>query len=143
MTTEKVLLVDDEVDFLETMAERLQTRGMDVTTVDKADEAFEKIQAEDYDAVILDFLMPGMNGIEALKALKKKRPDLQVILLTGHATIEKSVEAMKLGAVDFLEKPADIEALTEKIKEAQTNKMLIVEKKMESRIKDVLKKHGV
>ncbi len=140
--SEKVLLIDDEEDFLEIMSERMGAREMDVSTATSADEALEKLEKEDYDAIILDFKMPDMDGIEALKRIKSKRPNSQIILLTGYATVEKTVEAMKIGAVDFQEKPADIEALTEKIKQAKADKMLIVEKESEARIKEILKKYG-
>ena len=140
--TEKVLLVDDEEDFLEIMSERMEARGMEVTTCTTAEHAIEKINEETFDAIILDFMMPGMDGFQALKEIKTKRPELQIILLTGHATVEKGVEAMKMGATDFLEKPADIEALQAKIKEASARRMLIVEKETESRIKDVIRRFG-
>jgi DNA-binding NtrC family response regulator len=80
--------------------------------------------------------------MHALQEIKSKSPESQIILLTGHATIEKSVEAMKLGATDFLEKPADLEKLEKKIKEAKSNRMLIVEKQAEERIKDVIRRMG-
>jgi len=140
--SEKVLLVDDEEDFLEVMAERMQARGIDVSTSNSAEEALGRIEKEPFDAVILDFMMPGMDGIETLKAIKEKKPELQIILLTGHATVQKGVEAMKLGAMDFMEKPADLEILTEKIKVAKSEKMLIVEKRQEKNIKTILKKYG-
>jgi DNA-binding NtrC family response regulator len=73
-----------------------------------------------------------------LKVIKERHPDMQVILLTGQATLEAGIEAMKLGAMDFMEKPADINSLTEKIKKAQAKKMLLVEKKAEGRVKDIL-----
>jgi DNA-binding NtrC family response regulator len=140
--TEKVLLVDDEEDFLEIMAERITARGMTVTTCTSAEKAIEIIKTEPFDAIILDFMMPGIDGFQALKTIKAKRPELQIILLTGHATVEAGVEAMKMGATDFLEKPADIEALEKKIKEASARRMLIVEKKTEERIKDVIRRFG-
>ena len=135
---EKVLLVDDEQDFLTTLAERMRTRGMDVATATTAQEALRKVETESFDAIVLDLMMPEMDGIEALKLIKKKRPEIQIILLTGHATLEKGVEAMKLGALDFVEKPADLQELTAKIKEAQAQKMLIVEKQTEEKIKKIL-----
>lgn len=141
--SEKVLLVDDEEDFLEIMSERMEARGMDVTTCTSAEEAIEKIKQHSFDAIILDFMMPGMDGFQALREIKNKRPELQIILLTGHATVEKGVEAMKMGATDFLEKPADMEALAKKIKEASARRMLIVEKETEERIKDVIRRYGV
>ena len=132
--TERVLLVDDEQDFLSIMSERMKARGMDVSTATSAKEAIQLAEAESFDAIILDLQMPGMDGLEALKALKAKKPEIQVILLTGHATVEKSVEAMKLGAMDLMEKPADLKTLTDKIKKAQTNKMVLIEKQAEEKM---------
>ena len=138
MAREKVLLVDDEVEFTEILSERMETRGVDVDTAANGLEALEKASEGTYDAIILDLSMPEMDGIETLKRLLADKPDLQVILLTGKATLEKGVEAMKLGAVDFLEKPADIKKLMEKIQKAKAHRMVIVEKKMEDKIKDIL-----
>jgi len=140
--SEKVLLVDDEKEFLEIMSERMKARDMDVTTATSADQALEIIEKEAFDAIILDFQMPGMDGMEALKAIKAKKPEAQIILLTGYATVEKSVEAMKIGATDFVEKPADMEVLAEKIKNAKAEKMLIVEKQTEDKVKNIIKKYG-
>ena len=135
---EKVLLVDDEKDFLDALGERMANRGMNVSTTTSAKDAVKKVQEESYDAIVLDLQMPEMDGIEALKAIKKINPDMQVILLTGHATVEKGIEAMKLGAMDLIEKPADIEAIAEKIKKAQANKMILVEKKTEKKIRQIM-----
>ena len=135
---DKILLVDDEEDFVETLAERMRSRGMDVSTSTSAIEAFKKIDKESFDAIVLDLQMPGIDGLKALKAIKEKNPKLQVILLTGQATIEKTIEAMKLGALDLLEKPADIEMLTEKIKQASSKKMHLVNKEHEDKIKKII-----
>ncbi|MBI9078875.1 MAG: response regulator [Pseudodesulfovibrio sp.] len=140
--TEKVLLIDDEAEFLENLSERMRVRGMEVNTAQTSENAVSAVEEEEYDAIVLDLQMPGMNGIEMLKAIKARRPDLQVILLTGQATLEAGIEAMKLGAMDFMEKPADIDSLTEKIKKAQAKKMLLVEKKSESKVKDILASKG-
>ena len=140
--SEKILLIDDEVDFLSAMAERMEARDMKVSTASSAKDGLEKAMTGSFDAVILDLRMPEMDGIETLKKLKEKKPDLEVILLTGHATIKDGIEAMKLGALDLLEKPADINALTEKIKTAQAKKMLIVEKKNEEMIKKIMATKG-
>ena len=134
----KVLLVDDEKDFIEALSERMKTRDLDVSTATTAGEALSLVQGESYDAIVLDLKMPGMDGLEALKALKLMNPDLQVILLTGHGTLEKGIEAMKFGAMDFLEKPADVDMLVRKIKTAQTQKMVLVEKKLEEKIKHIM-----
>lgn len=140
--SEKVLLVDDDIEFLDTLSERMRTRGMEVSTSSSGVEALKKVERETYDVIILDLMMPGVDGLEALEVLKAKRPELQVILLTGHATVEKGIEAMKLGAMDFLEKPVDLSLLTEKIKKAQAKKMLIVEKHNEGKIKKILEEKG-
>jgi len=141
--TERVLLVDDEEEFLEIMSERMRARDIEVTTSTSAREALDMIATESYDAVIMDFMMPEMNGIEALKVIKEKNPEMQIILLTGHATIEKTVEAMKAGAMDLIEKPADLDALSEKIKNAHNQKALIVAKKDQDRVINMLRKFGM
>jgi DNA-binding NtrC family response regulator len=139
---EKILLVDDETDFLDALSERMRARGMDVTTSASAGQALEAVEAGSFDAVVLDLMMPGMDGLEALRILKEKDPKLQVILLTGHATVEKGVEAIKRGAMDLLEKPADIETLTHKIKEASARRMLLVSQESEEKIKEILASRG-
>ena len=139
---EKILLVDDEADFLEALSERMRTRGMDVTTSTSAKEALDAVEQGAYDAVVLDLMMPEVDGLEALRILKEKDPKLQVILLTGHATVEKGVEAMKRGALDLLEKPTDIETLTQKIKEASANRLVLVSEESEEKIKDILSSKG-
>lgn len=136
--SEKVLLVDDEENFINTLAERMRTRGMDVSTTTSPKEALKMIEKESFDAVVLDLLMPEMNGLETLNIMKAKNPDLQVILLTGHATVEKGIEAMKSGAMDLIEKPADLKTLTEKIHKAQAKKMILVEKRTEDKIKKIM-----
>ena len=138
--TEKILIIDDEEDFLESLSERLRLRGMEVNTTASPKEALDKIDQESYDAIVLDFQMPEMDGLEVFKTLKEKNPDLQVIFLTGHATVERGVEAMRLGALDFVEKPIDLESLARKIKQASAKKLLLVEKKAEDRIKDIMQR---
>lgn len=140
--SEKILLIDDETEFLEIMSERMQNRGMDVTTVASPTEALKKVQDETYDAIIVDLMMPEMDGLETLKALKKINPEVQIIMLTGHATVEKGIEAMKLGAMDLLEKPADLNSLSEKIHKAKARKMILVEKRTEEKIKSIISSKG-
>lgn len=140
--SEKILLVDDEKDFLDVMSERFEARGMSVTTADSAAKALEQVAAGGFDAIILDLMMPGMDGLQALKAIKEKNPELQVILLTGQATVQKGIEAMKLGAMDFVEKPADLDKLTGIIKKAQARKMVIVERNMEEKMKQIVGEKG-
>jgi len=139
----RVLIVDDEKEFLEAMGERIAARGMDVAISMSAREALEKIENESFDAIIMDFQMPGMDGIEALKAIKAKNPELQIILLTGHASVKKGVEAMKEGALDYIEKPADMDEITQKIKEAHDNKMIVIDKQNQKKVEEVLEKFGL
>jgi DNA-binding NtrC family response regulator len=136
--TERVLLVDDEQEFLDSLAERMQSRGMNVSKAATPAEAIMKTEKESFDAVVLDLKMAGMDGLEVLRIIKEKRPEIQVILLTGHATVEAGVEAMKLGALDFVEKPANLAELTKKIKEAQAKKMILVDKATEAKIKEII-----
>lgn len=115
----KVLLVDDEKDFLDIMAERMAARGMDVATAGSAEDALKMVIAESYDAVIMDLMMPEMDGFKALKLFKKARPDLSIILLTANVPQETCLAAIKLGAMDVIEKPADLNLLTRKVEEAK------------------------
>ncbi|MCK7577496.1 MAG: response regulator [Chromatiales bacterium] len=136
------MLVDDEAEFLKTLAERVRARGLDVSTAESAKDALAKVEKGTYDAVVLDLQMPGMDGLEALRILKEKDPKLQVILLTGHATVEKGVEAMKRGALDLLEKPANIETLRQKIQEATARRLVLVSEQAEDKIKDIIASKG-
>lgn len=142
MTPEKILLVDDEREFIEALSERLEARGVRVETAGSGPEAIEKVKAGKFDAIILDLAMPGMDGIETLRVMQAGNHDLQVILLTGHATVEKSVEAMKLGAMDFLEKPVQIADLMAKIQEAKSIRDSASEQKTKKIIDDILRTKG-
>lgn len=139
---EKILLVDDEKEFVETLAERMRARGLEVSTATSAKEALAKSEQESFDAIVLDLQMPEMDGLEALKRFKSKNPASQVILLTGHATVEKGVQAMKLGALDLLEKPTDIETLSRKIKDASARKMVLVKEETEKKIREIMGTKG-
>lgn len=138
MSNVNVLLVDDNRDFAMTLAERMETRGMNAVPVFEGKDALEAAEKRRFDAVVLDLQMPGMDGLETLKRLKKLNDDLQIILLSGHATVELSVEAMKLGALDFIEKPADFETLIEKISVAQAKRMVLEEEHNNVKIKQIL-----
>jgi len=115
----KVLLIDDEKDFLDIMAERMEARGMDVSTATSAEDALEMLLTDSYDAVIMDLMMPEMDGFKALKLFKETKPGVQIILLTANVPEEKCIEAIKLGAMHVIEKPADLNLLTRKIEEAK------------------------
>ncbi|PIE68621.1 MAG: two-component system response regulator [Deltaproteobacteria bacterium] len=142
MPNEKVLLVDDEKDFLSALAERMEVRGMEVATATTGQQALEMARANSYDAIVLDLQLPDIDGLETLKGIKASHPEAQIILLTGHATVEKGIEAMKIGATDFLEKPADFKALTAKITAAKEKKMVIVQKQHEEKISEILESKG-
>ena len=133
-----VLLIDDEEQFLKVLGERLETRGLQVNTVTSGEDALTLIDDNNYDAIVLDLAMPGIDGIETLKLLKEKKPDLEIIMLTGHATVQKGVEAMKLGAEDFLEKPVELSVLLERISEAKNKRILILEKKSQEALKKII-----
>jgi len=138
----KVLLVDDEEDFCDLLAERLGNRGMKVNTVNSGEDALSKVENESFDAIIVDFSMPGIDGLETLRRIKEKRPDLEIIMLTGHATVQNSIEAMKLGAEDLLEKPVNLQDLIEKIKEAKHKRMVVLEKKTSDELKEIMGHKG-
>lgn len=137
-----VLLVDDEEQFLDIITERLETRGLRVNSVTSGEDAVERVQDKDFDAIIVDLAMPGIDGIETLKRIKEKRPDLEIIMLTGQATLKSGIQAMKLGAEDFLEKPVDINLLLEKISEAKHKRMIVLEKKHQEELKKIIKTKG-
>ena len=118
----RVLIVDDEEEFVQALSERLIIRNYDVTTSFSGEEAVEKIKDYLFDVVILDVAMPGMDGIEALREIKKIRPLTEVVMLTGHATVESAIEGMKLGALDILMKPCKTEELVAKIDKAYERK---------------------
>lgn len=118
-----LLLVDDEAPFLEVMTRRLEKREMRVFTALNGEEGLEKLRENPrMDVVVLDVKMPGMDGIETLGEMKKIRPLAEVIMLTGHATVETAIEGMKRGAFDYLMKPCDMDILLEKIQMAVRKK---------------------
>ncbi|GBE30048.1 MAG TPA: response regulator [Bacteroidetes bacterium] len=138
----RVLLVDDEEEFTSVLSERMQTRGLIVDVSANGQDALTLANEETYDAVILDLAMPGMDGIETLKRLVKMNPDIQVILLTGHATLQKSVEAMKSGAMEFMEKPVKIDVLLEKIQQAHDKHEQLTETRIDDMLSDITKRMG-
>jgi len=114
----KILLVDDEERFRMTTGRLLGVRGFDAVPVGSAKEALEELWNRDYDVVVLDVRMPGMSGIEALAEIKRIRPEVEVIILTGHASVDAAVEIMRLGGYEYLLKPCPIDELVDKIERA-------------------------
>ncbi len=138
MSIAKILLVDDEVPFVEAMSRRLKKREIDILTAFSGTEALDILESDgSVEAVILDVKMPGMDGIETLGEIRKRFPLVEVIMLTGHATIETGIEGMKLGAFDYLMKPCDMELLMNKLKEAVAKKRKHEEKIIEARMKEI------
>jgi DNA-binding NtrC family response regulator len=120
----QVMLVDDEVEFLNTLTKRLRKRGVDIKGVESGERALEALKEGQYDVIILDVRMPGMDGIEVLKKIKDGYPLTEVIMLTGHANVEVAVQGMELGAFDYLMKPMDIDELLYKVEDAFKKKQI-------------------
>ncbi len=119
MAQATILLVDDEIPFVETLTKRLSKRGIDILSAFSGQDALQLLAAgNDVDIVILDVKMPGMGGLETLAEIKRQYPAIEVILLTGHSTVDTAVKGMRLGAFDYLTKPCELEALMEKIEDA-------------------------
>ena len=137
-----VLLVDDEKDFVSVLAERLEARGLKVDTAEDGETALLKAGKRAFDAILLDMAMPGMDGIQTLNSLLEINSDLQVILLTGQATLRQGVEAIKLGALDLLEKPVDIETLVAKIEDAALKRSKLDDRRIQQKVSDILRKKG-
>jgi two-component system, OmpR family, response regulator len=117
-----ILIVDDEEDFRVTLVKRLQKRKLEVFGAESGQKALTLMDAMIFDVVVLDVKMPGMDGIETLREMKKKNPLTEVILLTGHASMESGIEGMKFGAFDYVMKPVNIDELLEKIRQAYERK---------------------
>ena len=139
-----VLLVDDEVPFVETMTKRLKKRDLVVNVAFSGQEALDILDKHrNTDVVILDVKMPGMDGIETLEKMKKSYPLTEVVMLTGHATVESAIEGMKKGAYDYLMKPCDIEQLMKKVEEATQKKRVHEDKIREAKVKEAMSDHGL
>ncbi len=139
-----VILVDDEVDFIDTMSKRLQKRDYKVLTATDGQQALEMVDSNrNLEVMILDVKMPGMDGIEVLEEMKKRYPLIEVIMLTGHATIESAIDGMKIGAFDYLMKPCDIEQLSQKIQEAVAKRQAQEEKIQKARLEKIMVTRGV
>lgn len=134
----KILLVDDEKVFTDNMSKLLTTRGYRVTSVYNGEDAVEALQKERFDVILLDLKMPGMDGISTLKELKKLELFTETLVLTGHGSIDSAIEAMKLGAYDYLTKPCEIDDLVMKIEGAWEKKDVAEKRDMEEKIRRVV-----
>ena len=143
MNSAVILLVDDEVPFVEAMMRRLKKRNLNVQAAFSGQEGLEKLgQDSSIDVVVLDVKMPGMDGIETLREIKKRYPLAEVVMLTGHATVETAIEGMKLGAFDYLMKPCDMDELLAKVAEAKAKKSRHEQKIVEARVKEIALRRG-
>lgn len=138
MSFANVLLVDDEKSFLEIMEKRLGTRDLEVTIAGSGQESLDILEKDkDIDVAILDVKMPGMDGLETLREMRSRFPLVEVIMLTGHGTIETAIEGMKQGAFDYLLKPCDIEQLVGLVRQAKDKKAAHEEKIMQAHMKEI------
>jgi DNA-binding NtrC family response regulator len=124
----RIMLVDDEERFLATTRKLLARKGIDVITATSGAEALDKLITESVHVVVLDVKMPGMDGIATLKEIKSRYPLIEVIMLTGHATVDSAVDGLKSGAADYLMKPTDIDELLAKAEEAYAKRKVLEEK---------------
>ena len=115
MISQPILIVDDEKNIRLTLSQALETLGVEIDTAADGDEALTKLKGRDFGLILLDIRMPGMDGMEVLRRVREMRPDIRIIMITAYGTVESAVEAMKLGAVDFLQKPFDPEEIRELI----------------------------
>jgi DNA-binding NtrC family response regulator len=142
MNALRVLLVDDEEEFTDILKQRMAARGLDASVASDGLTALAMAKEKTYDAVVLDVAMPGMDGIETLKRLLANNHDLQVILLTGRATVQTGVEAIRAGAMEFMEKPPEIEKLIEKITEARGIGERLTEERIEKTLSNIIRNKG-
>lgn len=133
----KLMLVDDEERYLKTTAKLIEKKGYEVFTARSGEEALQKLKVQDVHVVILDMKMPGMDGNETLKAAKTLYPLVEIILLTGHATVDSAIDGLKNGAFDYLMKPADIDQILEKALDAFEKRQRVEEKIRVAQIKNV------
>jgi DNA-binding NtrC family response regulator len=138
-----VLLVDDEAPFVQTLKKRLTKRNLAVLSAYSGPEALEVLEKENrIDVVLLDVKMPGMDGMETLRQIKQAHPAVEVIMLTGHATMETAIEGMKLGAFDYLMKPCSIEDVVVKVREAKEKRRKHEEEITRARIQEITMRRG-
>ena len=123
MQPANILLVDDEIPFVNTLTKRLSKRELNIVTAFSGQEALAHLEKNSgIETVVLDIKMPGMDGLQTLEEIKKRYPSVEVIILTGHSTIDSAIKGMRLGAFDYLVKPCDIDQLISRMEEAVTRK---------------------
>ena len=123
----RILIVDDEDDFREAIIKRLRARKVDIEGANSGPKALEMLNEQDFDIVVLDVKMPGMDGIETLREIKLKKPLVEVIMLTGHASVESGIQGMQLGAFDYVMKPVALDDLMDKLRQAYERRSVQLE----------------
>ncbi len=120
----RVLIVDDEADFVETIVKRLKDRGLEVSGATSGREALDIMDGNEFDVAVLDVKMPGMDGIETLREMKKKSPTTEVIMLTGHGSVESGIQGLQLGAYNYVMKPVPLNDLLKQMVQAYERKLI-------------------
>jgi two-component system response regulator CpxR len=138
----RVLLVDDEKEFVDALAERLEIRDFEITKAFDGDEALDRIANVELDVVILDVLMPGKDGLATLREIKKAKPLVEVIMLTGNATVPSAIEGLQSGAYDYLMKPTETKDLIVKIVAAYKRKAEQEERIRKAQIDNIMARRG-
>lgn len=138
MPCKKILLVDDETVFVENMSRLLRNRGYNVTAVDRGEDAIKLVEEEKYDMVVLDLKMPGIDGITTLREIKRLDTYAEILILTGHGSIDTAMESLKLGVYDYLIKPCGIDELVMKLEGAWEKKESTEKKDMENKIRKIV-----
>ena len=138
----RLLLVDDEEGYVKVLAKRMTRRNMEVMTALSGSEGIQRLRKQDFDVAILDLKMEDMDGIETLREIKRAHPLVEVVMLTGHATVETAIEGMKLGAFDYLMKPCEVEQLMAKVEEAKRKKGAQEQKILDARLKEIIGRVG-
>ena len=134
----QLLIIDDEERFVKTTQALLERKGVHTHVATNGTDAMQVLEKERVDVVVLDIKMPGLDGIETLRVIKKRYPLVEVIMLTGHASAETAVEGMSLGAFDYLMKPCDVEKLLEKAEAAYEKKNAQAEKARKEKIDRII-----
>jgi len=137
MASFRVLIVDDEEEFVETIVKRLNDRGLVAEGVMSGQQALDLMQSKDFDVVILDVKMPGMDGIETLREMKKRKPLTEVIMLTGHGSVESGIQGLQLGAYNYVMKPVPLDELLSQMNQAYERKLIEEERKLRTEAEEV------
>jgi len=135
-----LLIVDDEEPFLESMKKRLEVRDFHVICVNRGDKAIEEARKQPVDIALVDLKMPGISGEETLEALKREHDWMEVVILTGHGSVNSAVECTKSGAYSYLQKPCELEHLLEVLKDAYKKRVMNKMQMQEARMNELLQK---